>query len=83
MTRSVGDPGFLRPLLVPLVVLALALNSLLVAGETVLLGGLTLLPDGTIVTTTYGHWDAGKQPYIRTVRVLPEQLDALAGVSDP
>ncbi|HIA26644.1 MAG TPA: hypothetical protein EYN79_00755, partial [Planctomycetes bacterium] len=48
MTRSVGDPGFLRPLLVPLVVLALALNSLLVAGETVLLGGLTLLPDGTI-----------------------------------
>jgi len=45
--------------------------------------GVEVLPDGTIVTTTYGHWDAGKQPYIRTVRVLPEQLDALAGVSAP
>jgi hypothetical protein len=45
--------------------------------------GVEVLPDGTIVTTTYGHWDAGEEPYIRTVRVLPEQLDALAGVSDP
>ncbi|MCH2135581.1 MAG: GDSL-type esterase/lipase family protein [Phycisphaerales bacterium] len=45
--------------------------------------GVELLPDGTIVTTTYGHWDEGHQPYIRTVRVRPERLDALAGVETP
>ncbi len=30
--------------------------------------GLELLPDGTIVTTTYGHWIAGQPPYIVCVR---------------
>lgn len=40
--------------------------------------GVLILPDGTIVTTTYGHWDQGEQPYIRTVRFTLEQLDALA-----
>ena len=40
--------------------------------------GVLALPDGTIVTTTYGHWDQGEQPYIRTVRFTLEQLDALA-----
>ena len=39
--------------------------------------GVEVLPDGTIVTTTYGHWDEGEQPYIRTVRVTPERLDGL------
>lgn len=30
---------------------------------------LELLADGTIVATTYGHWDAGEEPYILSVRV--------------
>ncbi|MCH2138431.1 MAG: GDSL-type esterase/lipase family protein [Phycisphaerales bacterium] len=41
--------------------------------------GVLLLSDGTIVTTTYGHWDKGESPYIRTVRVHPDQMDAIAG----
>ena len=40
--------------------------------------GVLLLPDGTIVTTTYGHWDAGKEPYIRTVRLTLAQFDSWA-----
>ena len=32
-----------------------------------------VLPDGTIVTTTYGHWTAGEMPYIVSVRLSPEQ----------
>jgi BNR repeat protein len=40
--------------------------------------GVVLQPDGTIVTTTYGHWDAGEQPYIRTVRLKLADLDQLA-----
>lgn len=35
-----------------------------------------LLPDGTVVCTTYGHWDRGEQPYISSVRFKMEQLDA-------
>jgi len=30
--------------------------------------GLELLPDGTLVSTTYGHWDEGEMPYIVCVR---------------
>jgi lysophospholipase L1-like esterase len=40
--------------------------------------GVEVLPDGTIVTVTYGHWDTGQSPYIRAVRVHPRDLDALA-----
>ena len=40
--------------------------------------GLELLPDGTFVTTTYGHWTEGEQPYIVSVRFRIEELDALA-----
>lgn len=39
--------------------------------------GVEQLPDGTVVTTTYGHWDPGQSPYIRTVRFRIGQLDAL------
>lgn len=39
--------------------------------------GLEVLPDGTLVTTTYGHWTAGAAPYIVSVRFKLEQLDAL------
>ena len=40
--------------------------------------GVELLPDNTIVTTTYGHWDKGEEPYILSVRLKLEELDALA-----
>ncbi len=37
-----------------------------------------LLPDGTIVTTTYGHWTPGESPYIVSVRLKLSELDRLA-----
>jgi hypothetical protein len=40
--------------------------------------GLELLPDGTFVATTYGHWERGEKPYIVSVRFRLEELDALA-----
>jgi len=40
--------------------------------------GLELLPDGTFVTTTYGHWTEGEQPYIVSVRLRLEELDSRA-----
>lgn len=40
--------------------------------------GVEVLPDGTFVTTTYGHWDSGVAPYIRTVRFRMEDLDKIA-----
>jgi outer membrane protein assembly factor BamB len=41
--------------------------------------GVEVLPDGTLVATTYGHWTEGEQPYIVSVRVtMDEILDRLA-----
>jgi hypothetical protein len=40
--------------------------------------GVEVLPDGTFVTTTYGHWDKGEMPYILSVRVKLEELDKMA-----
>ncbi len=37
--------------------------------------GLELLPDGTFVTTTYGHWEKNEQPYILSVRFNLKELD--------
>ena len=31
--------------------------------------GVEALPDGTIVTTTYGHWEKGESPFILSARV--------------
>jgi hypothetical protein len=39
--------------------------------------GVEVLPDGTIVTTTYGHWTPGEKPYIVSLRLRFEELDAL------
>ncbi len=39
---------------------------------------LELLPDGTIVVTTYGHWVEGEEPFIASVRFKMEELDARA-----
>ena len=40
--------------------------------------GLELLPDGTFVTTTYGHWVEGEEPYVVSIRFTLEELDARA-----
>ncbi|MEZ6132919.1 MAG: sialidase family protein [Planctomycetaceae bacterium] len=40
--------------------------------------GVEVLPDGTIVTTTYGHWSAGQDPYILSIRLQLSELDAMA-----
>lgn len=40
--------------------------------------GLELLPDGTFVTTTYGHWEDGESPFIVSVRLKLEELDEKA-----
>jgi hypothetical protein len=40
--------------------------------------GVELLPDGTFVTTTYGHWENGEEPYILSVRFSLEETDAMA-----
>ena len=44
--------------------------------------GVEILPDGTFVTTTYGHWKEGKQPYVLSVRLRVDELDQLATKSD-
>ncbi|MBL8238619.1 MAG: exo-alpha-sialidase [Bryobacterales bacterium] len=36
--------------------------------------GLERLPDGTLVTTTYGHWTPNEQPYIVSLRIPPNEL---------
>jgi hypothetical protein len=38
--------------------------------------GVERLPDGTFVTTTYGHWQKGESPYVVSVRLRLEELDA-------
>ncbi len=40
--------------------------------------GLELLPDGTFITTTYGHWIKGQQPFIVSVRFKLDEIDAKA-----
>ncbi len=40
--------------------------------------GVEVLADGTYVLTTYGHWEPGQQPFVRSMRVRLDELDALA-----
>jgi hypothetical protein len=40
--------------------------------------GVEILPDDTFVLTTYGHWLAGEQPYILSVRLKLSELDEQA-----
>ena len=44
--------------------------------------GVEILPDDTFVTTTYGHWTKGEQPYILSVRLKLAELDKLAKSQD-
>jgi hypothetical protein len=40
--------------------------------------GVELLPDGTFVVTTYGHWAEDEEPYVVSIRFTLDELDALA-----
>lgn len=40
--------------------------------------GVEVLPDDTIVATTYGHWTRGEPPYVVSVRLKLAELDAKA-----
>lgn len=40
--------------------------------------GVEVLPEGTFVTTTYGHWSKGEPPYIVSVRFKLSEIDDLA-----
>jgi hypothetical protein len=40
--------------------------------------GVEILKDGTFVTTTYGHWTPGEEPYNMSVRFTLDELDAMA-----
>lgn len=40
--------------------------------------GVEILPDGTFVTTTYGHWVEGEPPFVVSVRFTLDELDAKA-----
>ena len=37
--------------------------------------GVEVLPDGTFITTTYGHWIQNEQPFIVSVRFNLDELD--------
>ncbi len=37
--------------------------------------GVELLPDGTFVVTTYGHWEKDQEPYILSIRFRMNELD--------
>lgn len=41
--------------------------------------GVEVLPDGTFVVTTYGHWTEGEPSYILSIRLKLSELDVLAG----
>lgn len=43
--------------------------------------GVEVLPDGTFVLTTYGHWTEGESPYIVSARLKLAELDRLAAAS--
>jgi len=40
--------------------------------------GVEVLPDGTFVLVTYGHWEPGEAPFVRAVRLRLSELDELA-----
>ncbi len=44
--------------------------------------GVEVLPDGTVVTVTYGHWTAGQEPYVVEVRLKPEELRPAAAAKN-
>lgn len=45
--------------------------------------GVEVLPDGTFVLTTYGHWLPSQNPFVRCVHLHLRELDALAAGPAP
>ncbi len=45
--------------------------------------GVEVLPDGTFVLTTYGHWEPGARPFVRSVRLRLAELDERAQGPSP
>lgn len=45
--------------------------------------GVEVLPDDTFVLTTYGHWQPGARPFVRSVRLQLAELDELARGPSP
>jgi len=45
--------------------------------------GVETFSDGTFVVTTYGHWEPGGAPFIRSVRLKLDDLDELAQAPAP
>lgn len=43
--------------------------------------GVEVLPDGTFLLTTYGHWAKGEPPYIISVRFKLDEIDRLAAAA--
>jgi hypothetical protein len=39
-----------------------------------------VLSDGTVLATTYGHWEKGKSPYIISVRFTLKEIDGRLSV---
>ena len=37
--------------------------------------GVEILPNGDVLTTTYGHWEEGQEPFIVSVRLDIDMLD--------
>jgi hypothetical protein len=46
------------------------------AGADCAYPGVEVLPDGTFVATTYGHWTKNEEPYILSVRFKLSEIDA-------
>jgi len=42
--------------------------------------GVEVLSDGTVLATTYGHWEKGKSPYIISVRFTLKEIDGRLSV---
>lgn len=42
--------------------------------------GVELLPDGTVVMVSYGYWEPGESPFVRAVRLHPDELSKLTAV---
>lgn len=45
--------------------------------------GVEVLPDGVVVSTTYGHWTPKAAPYVVSVRIRTEELDTLPRLQRP
>ncbi len=43
---------------------------------------IEVLPDGTFVCTTYGHWIEGEEPFILSVRLTLDELDGKAAAPE-